>query len=235
MFAPVQPRLADSLERKGVFYTKPWVVDLLLDLAGYREDFNLVDRLAVEPAAGEGAFIVRMAERLVRSCQNHRRPLSDCEKSLIAFELDKKSAAAAKEAVLLTLQKMQVPTKIAEDLASSWIRAGDYLFEAFGLPPADFVIGNPPYVRLEDIPEEVAGIYRASYPTMRGRADMYVAFFEAALRGLKEAGVCTFICADRWMLNQYGAELRGLVTSGFAVEAIILNPAVRALQIAPSH
>ena len=105
MFAPVQPRLADPLERKGVFYTKPWVVDLLLDLAGFREDFNLVDRLAVEPAAGEGAFIVRMAERLVRSCQNHRRPLSDCEKSLIAFELDKKSAAAAKEAVLLTLQK----------------------------------------------------------------------------------------------------------------------------------
>jgi hypothetical protein len=48
-----------------------------------------------------------------------------------------------------------------------------------------------------------------------------VGFYEAALRSLKEQGVCAFICADRWMLNQYGAELRSLVTSNFAVEAVI--------------
>lgn len=221
LFAPVQPQAAESLERKGVIYTKPWVVELLLDLAGYRADLNLVDRLAVEPAAGEGAFLIRMAERLVSSCRRMERPLSDCKKSLLAFELDEESAATAKEAVLATLRKMDIPSDLAEDLTCSWIRTGDYLFEAFALPLADFVIGNPPYVRLEDIPEEVAGIYRASYPTMRGRADIYVAFYEAALRGLKDEGVCAFICADRWMLNQYGAELRGLVTSSFAVEAIV--------------
>ena len=56
---------------------------------------------------------------------------------------------------------------------------------------------------------------------MRGRADLYVAFFEAALRQLKENGVCAFICADRWMRNQYGAELRELVTSGYSVEVVL--------------
>ena len=56
---------------------------------------------------------------------------------------------------------------------------------------------------------------------MRGRADLYVAFFEAALRQLKTKGVCAFICADRWMRNQYGADLRGLVTSAFNVEVVI--------------
>jgi hypothetical protein len=86
---------------------------------------------------------------------------------------------------------------------------------------ADFVIGNPPYVRLEDIPQEIAAIYREAYPTMRGRADLYIAFFEAALRTLREGGVCGFICADRWMRNQYGSELRELVTSAFGVEVVI--------------
>ena len=47
------------------------------------------------------------------------------------------------------------------------------------------MIGNPPYIRLEDIPPETASLYRDAYPTMRGRADIYVAFFEAALRQLK--------------------------------------------------
>lgn len=83
------------------------------------------------------------------------------------------------------------------------------------------MIGNPPYVRLEEIPEETALLYRDAYPTMCGRADLYVAFFEAALRQLKSAGSCAFICANRWMRNQYGAELRELITSAFAVDIVI--------------
>jgi len=34
-------------EPKGAVYTKRWVVELLLDLAGYRSDVNLVDAFAV--------------------------------------------------------------------------------------------------------------------------------------------------------------------------------------------
>ena len=34
-------------------------------------------------------------------------------------------------------------------------------------------------------------------------------------------GVCAYICADRWMLNQYGADLRRLVTENFGVETIV--------------
>jgi len=83
------------------------------------------------------------------------------------------------------------------------------------------VIGNPPYIRLEEIPEETAMLYRDAYPTMRGRADLYVAFFEAALHQLRKGGVCAFICADRWMRNQYGAELRELVTSAYGVEVVV--------------
>jgi hypothetical protein len=210
-----------AAEPKGVVYTKSWVVDLLLDLAGYNAQANLVDDLAVEPAAGEGAFLVAMAQRLVASCLRQGRPLSDCKSSLIAYELDDASAETARQAVADALRGTGVGTAAAENLAAGWIRTGDYLVDAARLPQADFVIGNPPYVRLEDIPAEAANLYRQIYPTMRGRADLYVAFFEAGLRQLKKGGVCGFICADRWMLNQYGAELRRLVTGGFGVETIV--------------
>ncbi len=89
------------------------------------------------------------------------------------------------------------------------------------LPHADFVIGNPPYIRPEDLDAKTMARYRGLYKTMVARADLYVAFYEAALKQLKPGGVCAYICADRWMLNQYGAELRRLVTSGFGVEAVI--------------
>jgi len=207
-------------ETKGVVYTKRWVVEVLLDLAGYRAENNLVDALAVEPAAGDGAFLGPMIERLLESCGRLGKSLSACRESLIAYELDDESASRARALATGILTAHGVKQLLAEDLAASWVRAGDYLFDATNIV-ADFVIGNPPYVRLEDIPEETVLFYREAYPTMRGRADLYVAFFEAALRQLRKNGVCAFICADRWMRNQYGAELREMVTADFSVDVVI--------------
>ncbi len=208
------------VEPKGVVYTKRWVVELLLDLSGYCSDKNLVDALAVEPAAGNGAFLGLMVERLVESCRKLGRSFSECQNSLLAYELDEKSAARARVFVQNILMNRGVGRPLAKQLAEAWVLNRDYLFDT-GSRQADFIVGNPPYVRLEDIPEETASVYRNAYPTMRGRADLYVAFFEAALRQLKTGGVCAFICADRWMRNQYGAELRQLITSAYSVEMLL--------------
>jgi hypothetical protein len=208
------------LEPKGVVYTKRWVVELILDLAGYISTANLVDALAVEPSAGDGAFLGLMVGRLADSCQRLGRPISDCRSSLIAYELDDVSAGHARDLAAEVLEDRGISASTAKSLALSWVRTGDYLFDSITVE-ADFVIGNPPYVRLEEIPEETALLYRDAYLTMCGRADLYVAFFEAALRQLKDGGACAFICADRWMRNQYGAELRELITSAFAVDVII--------------
>ena len=221
LIAPSSRQLASALvEPKGVVFTKRWVVELLLDLSGYCSNKNLVDALAVEPAAGDGAFLGPIVERLVASCRNLGRSLSECRNSLIAYELDEESAARARTVVQDILLNHGVKLPLAKRLAEAWVLNGDYLFDASSRQ-ADFIIGNPPYIRLEDIPEETASVYRNAYPTMRGRADLYVAFFEAALRQLKTGGVCTFICADRWMRNQYGAELRQLITSAYSVEMLL--------------
>lgn len=220
LLVPAHAARLAALENKGVVYTKRWVVELLLDLAGYRPETNLAHKVAVEPAAGDGAFLGPMVERLAESCRRFERPISECADSLTAYELDAASAGRARNLAMEVLMRYGLEQPAAEHLAAAWVRTGDYLFDATAVE-ADFVIGNPPYVRLEDIPEEIATLYRDAYPTMRGRADLYVAFFEAGLRQLKEGGTCAFICADRWMRNQYGAELRALVTSGYAVEAVI--------------
>lgn len=208
------------IEPKGVVYTKPWAVDLILDLAGYSSSANLVDCIAVEPSAGDGAFLVPMIERLVDSCRRLGREVTHCRNSLIAYELDDGSVEQARLSAKKVLIRKGVEWSTAEDLVETWVRRGDYLVEAISFD-ADFVIGNPPYVRLEDIPDQTAMLYRNMYSTMRGRADLYIAFFEAALRQLRDGGTCAFICADRWMRNQYGAELREFVTSTFAVDVVI--------------
>ncbi len=106
-------------------------------------------------------------------------------------------------------------------LAATWVINADFLLTLHPHAGADFVIGNPPYIRYDDVPEGLLATYKTMYSTMKGRADIYIAFFQAALSQLTEQGVCAFICADRWMLNAYGAELRRFVTRNFGVEAVV--------------
>jgi adenine-specific DNA-methyltransferase len=204
-----------------VVYTKPWVVELILDMVGYTVDQPLHERVLIEPAAGDGSFLVQAAARLVKSCRQRRAPVVGCVSSIVAYELNAMRAAKARAAVLMVLKNCGVSPVDAQLLADSWVRSGDYLMESAHMAGiADYVVGNPPYIRLEDLGES-ATVYRSAYPTMIGRADIYVAFFEAALRHLKSGGVCGFICADRWMFNQYGGELRRFITGNFNVCAVV--------------
>lgn len=57
---PRRPFPTEVVEPKGVVYTKRWGVELLLDLTGYCSRKNLVDALAVEPTAGDGALVLAM-------------------------------------------------------------------------------------------------------------------------------------------------------------------------------
>ena len=205
----------------GSVYTKRWVIDLMLDQAGVVPEADLAAWTMIEPASGDGAFVSALAERLVASCLLHGHDIGSCTKTIIAFELSPNAAKRSRRLVAQCLVGLGIPITTAEGLSTSWVREGDYLLRAPLLPQADVVIGNPPYVRLEEIDPKTIKSYRNRYPTMVGRADLYVAFYEAALKGLKAGGRCAFICADRWMLNQYGSELRRLVTSEYAVDSII--------------
>jgi adenine-specific DNA-methyltransferase len=205
----------------GVVYTKPWMVALILDLAGYTADRHLGEMVAVEPSAGDGAFLEEMVRRLVASCQQHGMPLGETSESIRAYEISPDAVLRAVELVAQTLINLNVPARLASSLARSWIKETDFLEASLGFPVADFVVGNPPYIRLEDIPAAKASFYR-SFSAMRGRADIYIAFYQAALQQLKPGGVCAFICADRWMLNDYGSGLRELITTqGYSVRTVI--------------
>jgi adenine-specific DNA-methyltransferase len=49
----------------GVIYTKPWMVELILDLAGYLSERPLFKLVALVPSAEDGAFLQRLVRRLV--------------------------------------------------------------------------------------------------------------------------------------------------------------------------
>ncbi|MFD6715187.1 Eco57I restriction-modification methylase domain-containing protein [Micromonospora chalcea] len=211
---------ANSVEH-GEIFTRRWIVDLILDLAGYTADRDLAGLVAVEPACGGGAFLAAMASRISASCRKHDRPILDAKPALRAFDLLAPSVAASRRLVRNVLTDEGWPLPEANDLARAWVRQGDFLLDEHLPTDVDFVVGNPPYVRLEDVPADRMLAYRAACRTMTGRSDLYVGFYERGLKSLRPGGVLAFICADRWMRNQYGRHLRELVTAGYSIDITI--------------
>lgn len=205
----------------GEVFTRRWVVELILDLVGYTPDRDLASQVVVEPSCGTGAFLVPIADRLIESCQRHGRVLRSVADAVRAFDLLDVNAERARKAVASRLREAGLADEDSDAVARSWITTGDFLLHDHSVGFADYVVGNPPYIRLESISREVVEEYRRLCPTMRGRADIYVGFFERALELLAPAGALGFICADRWMRNQYGADLRALVAGNYAVDTVL--------------
>lgn len=210
----------DEAGQHGEVFTRRWVVELILDLTGYTADRDLGGMVAVEPSCGAGAFLVPMVERLIESCQRHGRDLDDIGNALRAFDLLPANVELAQKAATKALTDAGLQQALASRIAGQAIRCADFLLADHD-DNADFVIGNPPYIRLEDVPKARSAAYRRACPTMRGRSDIFVGFIEAGLRLLKPDGALGFIVADRWMHNQYGRDLRKFISSGYSVETVL--------------
>ena len=211
---------AETVEHGEVF-TRRWIVELILDLVGYTPEHDLATMTIVEPACGSGAFLGPMVERFSASCRRYRRTLTEARDAIRGFDLLDHNIAASRHSIEEILIRDGWPEDEVRSVAAAWVAQGDYLLLWHEECAVDFVVGNPPYIRLEDVPEVRMRAYRSSCSTMTGRADVYVGFLEMGLRSLKPGGRLGFICADRWMRNQYGGHLRRMITDSFSLDATI--------------
>jgi hypothetical protein len=194
------------------------VVDFILDLVGYTSDRPLHRLKLLEPSFGNGDFLLPAIERLcnawVASSGISGNVVTDLGDSLRAVELHRATFTQTHQDVINLLEGKGIGDSEARVLADRWLTLGDYLL----LPLSgnfDVVVGNPPYVRQELIPDALLAEYRLRYSTIYDRADLYVPFIERSLLSLADRGQLGFICADRWMKNRYGGPLRNLVSGQF--------------------
>ncbi|MBO6250075.1 MAG: Eco57I restriction-modification methylase domain-containing protein, partial [Muribaculaceae bacterium] len=74
----------------------------------------------------------------------------------------------------------------------------------------DIVIGNPPYVQLQNNAGELAKIYEdCGYESFARTGDIYCLFYERGWQLLKNNGHLCFITSNKWMRAGYGEKTRG--------------------------
>ena len=85
-----------------------------------------------------------------------------------------------------------------------------YFAEVFTLKGGfDVVIGNPPYIQLQNNGGELADLYADQhYETFARTGDIYCLFYELGHRLLCQNGHLCFITSNKWMRAGYGNKLR---------------------------
>lgn len=214
---------AGGIEGRGAIYTRREVVEFILNLVGYEAVLPLYQHSLLEPSFGDGDFLKIIISRLLESWRRAGSPgdpveaLAPC---IRAVELHASSFASTRGEVIALLNEEGITTDAANRLVGVWLIQDDFLLA--DLPGFfDFVVGNPPYVRQELIPDVLVAEYRARYRTVFDRADIYIPFIERSLRLLDKGGTLGFICADRWMKNRYGGPLRQMVAGDYHLKVYV--------------
>jgi Eco57I restriction-modification methylase len=89
----------------------------------------------------------------------------------------------------------------------------------------DAVIGNPPYVNVVELAEELRDWLLDYYQFSKGRVDIYLPFFERSLHILAAGGHTSFITPNKWFVYAYGQPTREALLTGpfFWVSAVDLS------------
>ncbi|MCL6525151.1 MAG: Eco57I restriction-modification methylase domain-containing protein [Thermoflavifilum sp.] len=91
----------------------------------------------------------------------------------------------------------------------------------------DIVIGNPPYIQLQNDGGKLAKLYaNQKFQTFARTGDIYTLFYEKGLQLLKDKGILAFITSNKWMRAGYGEKTREFFLKYNPLMLIDLGPGV---------
>lgn len=128
---------------------------------------------------------------------------------------ERNSATASRlkklEKDLITYSKQQAIWHSYENIFKN--KKVDFFNKQYFFPSAskgfDLVIGNPPYVQIQKLADDVKeGLENQLYKTYSRTGDLYQLFYERGFGLLKDGGHLCYITSNKWMRADYGEVTR---------------------------
>ncbi|ABO55118.1 hypothetical protein Bcep1808_2116 [Burkholderia vietnamiensis G4] len=164
---------AGDRKRRGVVYTPVALAQSMCEMLAP----SLAERV-LEPSCGRGVFVFALLHwQRERHGLTWEQAARWAERRLFAGDLDPLALADLAELWAIHFRRHGVRSDFSANL-----RAGDALFEGYGDERFDAVLGNPPYVRIQNLPASTREAIRDRFSSCaKGNVDLYYAFCEKAL------------------------------------------------------
>lgn len=205
----------------GIVYTPQWVVNLILDNLSYNED--ICEKKIIDPACGDGAFLSEVVERFIvdakRKKLNKIQIKKNIEKNVFGFDIDEvaiKKCIAVLDKIALKHNLDNINWQIIKTDSLDKKIIGEH-FDFF-----DFVVGNPPYVRIQHLGKERRDkIQNDWHLCKKGSTDIFITFFELGFYLLNKAGKLGYITPNTYLKTKAGETLRDFIRASRALKVLI--------------
>lgn len=177
-------------KNNGVVYTPPAMATYIANeiVSGYKFDNSPVVKI-LDPALGEAELAIAVISTIKAIHPNKKI-------SVHGYDIDPVSVAKSKACIKEAFPDVEI-NFIVQDFLSVETVENNF----------DIVIANPPYIRTQILGEDVSKRLSEKFG-LKGKIDIYYAFFIVSLGILKEGGVAGFITSNKFLTINSGKTLR---------------------------
>ena len=214
--------LQKTYEKKklyGQVYTPSFIVTKILNEVGFTST-DVLGKKVLDPACGDGRFLIEVVRRVISMS-----PRDELEKNLscvYGWDIDENAVEECKG----NLDRIVQPLGICVEWNIT-VKNALYQVPHLGLLSTeapelfDFIVGNPPYIRIQLLEETERKFIQRYYKFCKtGSTDIYIAFFELAYHLLSPDGIVGFITPNTFLYTETARKLREFFARGGYIKKI---------------
>jgi len=204
----------------GQVFTPDWIVNEILNSLNYQKD-NILNKKIIDPACGDGAFLKIIVKRIIDYFLSKNCSISEIknyiENNVYGIEIDEVEFKNC-----ITNLNNLIKKELNIDLNIDWkIYRGNTLLkykDFLGL--FDYVVGNPPYIRIHSLDIETRNLLKKDFVFSEGTIDIYVSFFELGFKLLNKNGQLGYITPNSYLHNSSYKQFRKYLKDNKIIQSI---------------
>lgn len=187
----------------GAVYTPQHIVNNILDLLGYEED--VLKKHIIDNSCGDGAFLVEVVRRYIanyfKNSNNIDELRLDLEKYIHGLEIDSQAVKNCHTNL------DEIASQFGVSNVNWDVHMANTLDEDQYDGKMDYVVGNPPYIRVHNLQDNYERVKKFSFAS-NGMTDLFIVFFEIGFRMLSNTGKLGLITPSSFLRSRAGLSLR---------------------------
>ncbi len=204
----------------GQVYTPNWIVNEILDLINYK-DKGVLQKYILEPACGDGAFLKEIVKRYIQIAKEYKTDnnqiIAGLETYIYGIELD----AQEFDKCIDNLNKIVQDNNIAEEIQWNIFNENTLNFYKKHIGEFDFIVGNPPYIRIHNLDLETRKLLKKEFQFSQGTIDIYLSFFEMGFKMLNNNGLLGYITPNSYLHNSSYGNFRAYLKQQKTLKTLI--------------